>query len=149
MTTFIVTNLLLLVLWVWLKRADIPRLLTRLIGARRPVENNDTTLSWKLWGPLHVCCQVKSEDRDDFRPTTKRQLLILVAGKVCFYRKGYLERWYMSPHLWYLPDGTLYHTELQPAQSFEETILDMPRWMSAADVRRNTDQQAWFLVLTW
>ncbi len=124
------------------------RFLTWLVGKRRPVEDNDTTLAWKLFGPVNIVCQFQSEDRNDYRPLIRPMILVLLSGTVTFFALPKAARTVRALHTWYLPKNFRHHTELAPAMTYEDAILDMPKWMSAADVRRGTDKHAWFLAVT-
>ena len=133
---------------------------------RRPDSKGESFLEWTLISNrflhLTLICFTQSEDKDDFRPSESAHALVALHGDYMLVQQ---ERVYdreigqmltaevvthfYPPSFHFFDAADLYHIELYPPEKYEDSILDMPRWMSVNDVLMDTRKQAWFLTWSW
>lgn len=133
--------------------------LHRFANRRRPDEADEFGMAWRLLsiGGVTVSIEVhtKSEEDDDFRPNGEDAVLVLLHGAYVQHEvfpatNGSTITLCDKPFQWhhYKPND-LVNLRLLWAQTMEDTILDLPGWMSFHDVRRDTEKHAWFLAVRW
>lgn len=137
-------------------------LLRKIANRRRPDTIDETSFSWVLARVLgrtiRLVVMFRSEDKSDFRPLVRPISLFMLHGcieentgpQIDFYDlKMHLSGPTLSPLTYrhYRKDAAI-NFQLYPRETFEDSILDLPGWMSAADVQRNTDKHAWYLEIT-
>lgn len=126
-----------------------------LANRRRPDVSDHYCMEWVLldtpWFKLSTLVQLVSEEVDDYRPNECNCLLLLVGGRymhtIAAPKRKVAQM--SAPALRFYGKQTLYHIDLHPAESRGDQFFSLPGWMTAADVRFDTDKRAWFLVLTW
>jgi hypothetical protein len=138
------------------------KLLRKIANRRRPDTIDENSFSWKLarvFGrTIRLVVMFRSEDPLDFRPMVQPMTMIMLHGRIqenigppvqlttmVMFLSGSL----LGPLTYkrFCKDASR-NFQLLPPQNFEDAILDLPGWMSAADVQRNTDKHAWYLEIT-
>lgn len=138
------------------------KLLRKIANRRRPDTIDENSFSWRLarvFGrTISLVVMFRSEEATDFRPMVQPMTMIMLHGRVqenigppmefdsmIMFVSGPL----LGPLTYksFCKDACR-NFQLLPSESFEDSILDLPGWMSAADVQRNTDKHAWYLEIT-
>lgn len=115
------------------------------LANKRPPDHADHyDATWKLMPYVELVVQLRSDDKDDYRPLEERCLVVLLSGKYIENIGPEHTDVVSAPAIRYYRKGTPLNVELLSARSGAQTVLDFPGWDGHF---RNTDRVVWALVI--